>query len=67
MSNQPGPDGPSIDVDPMLDEIRAIKNDISAQHGHDVRRLAESLREIERRCADRIVRPQPPAPHTATG
>ena len=34
--------------DLLVDEVRRIRADISAQFGHDVGRLTEHLREIER-------------------
>jgi hypothetical protein len=47
------------EADPMIEEIRRIRRDISDQFGNDVRRLAAHLREFEARFADRVV--QPPA------
>jgi hypothetical protein len=38
--------GPSK-PDPLIDEIRAIRKEISDQFGNDVRRLGEHLREID--------------------
>ncbi len=34
--------------DPLIDEIRQIRRDLSERFGNDVRRLAEHLREIQR-------------------
>lgn len=61
----PSPTPPA--PDPMLDELRAIKTSISERFGNDPRRLAESLRELEARHADRVVRPVVPAPRHAAG
>jgi hypothetical protein len=35
--------------DPLIDEIRQIRREISDRFGNDVRRVAEHLREIQRR------------------
>lgn len=32
-----------------LDEIRRIRHEISAEHGHDLRKLAEYCRGVEKR------------------
>ncbi len=34
--------------DPLIDEIRAIRKELSDQFGNDVRRLGEHLQEIDR-------------------
>jgi hypothetical protein len=31
-----------------IDEIRRIRHQISAEHGHDLRRIAEHYRELEK-------------------
>ncbi|MEZ6234341.1 MAG: hypothetical protein R3B68_09140 [Phycisphaerales bacterium] len=41
--------------DPFLDEVRALKERASARFDHDLTRIFEHLREIERRHADRVV------------
>ncbi|MCW5775078.1 MAG: hypothetical protein KIS87_01355 [Phycisphaeraceae bacterium] len=47
------PDTPRSDAgapsaDPLIDEIRRIRREISERFGNDVRRLSERLREIQR-------------------
>jgi hypothetical protein len=60
-SNPPRPD-------PLIDEVRAIRTDISNRFGNDVRKLGEYLREIERQYKDRLKsappkdKPPPPDP-----
>jgi hypothetical protein len=43
--------------DPLIDEVRAIRQRISEQFGHDVDRLVEHLREMELRQPGRVVKP----------
>lgn len=50
--------------DPLIDEVRAIRQRISERFGNDVRRLAEHLKEVERRHRGRVIRREdflPPA------
>ncbi len=42
--------------DPAIEEIRAVRREISAEHGHDTHRLVEHYRELEKKYADRMVR-----------
>lgn len=42
--------------DPLIDEVRAIRADISAEFGNDVGRLCEHLCQVEKQYAKRIVR-----------
>ena len=42
--------------DPLIDEVRAIRQAISDAHGNDVLRLGKHLQEIQGRWSDRIVR-----------
>ena len=48
--------------DPMIDEIRAIRRKISAEHGHDPKRLVEHYMEFQQQFADRLVAPPEPRP-----
>ncbi len=54
----PGPPAPT--GDPLIDEVRAIKYELSARFDHDVERLGAHLKalqeEIARREPQRIVR-----------
>lgn len=43
--------------DPLIDEVRAIRQRISEQFGHDVDRLVEHLRELELREPGRVLQP----------
>jgi hypothetical protein len=53
--------------DPVIDEIRAIRMRISAEHGHDTRRLVEHLMKLQERHRDRLLPPpsDEPADHRA--
>lgn len=42
--------------DPGIAWIREIRHKISAQFGHDPKKLGDHLRELEKKYADRIVR-----------
>ena len=44
-------------ADPLIDEVRSIRQKISEEFGHDVDRLVEHLREIERKYSKRVVQP----------
>jgi hypothetical protein len=41
--------------DELIDEIRAYRFAISAEYGHDIQRLAEALREMERKRPERVI------------
>jgi hypothetical protein len=49
-------------ADPLIDEIRAIKESVSARAGHDVRRLAAELRREQQASGRRVVSRKPAAP-----
>ncbi len=40
---------------PIVDEVRRRRQELSERYGHDLRRYAEHLREIETRNAVRVV------------
>lgn len=42
--------------DPGIDWIREVRHKISAEFGHDTKRLLEHYRELEKKYADRIVK-----------
>jgi hypothetical protein len=48
--------------DPPIDEIRAVRHQISAEHGHDPHRLVEHYRKLQEQHKDRLISPgsQPP-------
>ena len=37
-----------MEADPLIEEIREVRRKISAEFGHDPRRLVEHYRELER-------------------
>ena len=41
--------------DPPIDEIRAVRHQISARFGHDPRKLVEHYIQLQRRHADRLI------------
>jgi len=45
------------DKDP-IDRVREIRHKISAEFGHDTKRLTEHYRELEKRYADRMLYPE---------
>lgn len=51
--------------DPLIDEVRAIRQAISEQYGHDVDRLCDHLQELEREHADWIITAGPSETLTA--
>ena len=48
--------------DPPIDEIRAARHRISAEHGHDPRRLVEYYRKLQERYKDRLIEAPPQVP-----
>jgi hypothetical protein len=43
--------------DPAIEQIREVRHRISAEFGHDTKRLIDHYRELEKKYADRLVRP----------
>lgn len=43
----------------ILEEVWRVRDEISAECGHDLKRLAEMLRRAETKYADRLVRTPP--------
>ena len=41
--------------DPVIDEIRRVRHQISAEHDHDPRKLVEHYIEYQKRFGDRLV------------
>jgi hypothetical protein len=41
----------------LIDEIRAVRHQISAEHGHDTKRLCDHYREMEKDYAHRMIKP----------
>ncbi len=41
--------------DPVIDEVRRVRHEISARFGHDTKALMDHYRELERKYADRIL------------
>ncbi len=42
-------------VDPGLEEVRRVRHEISAEVGHDPRRLMEYYRKLEEEYSDRLI------------
>lgn len=45
-------------ADPLIDEVRQIREEISRDCGHDLKKLFEELRKIQERHQDRVIRRQ---------
>jgi hypothetical protein len=45
------------DEDPGIAWIRKVRHKISAEFGHDSKKLVEHYREIEKKYADRLIKP----------
>jgi len=45
--------------DPIVSEIRKYRKAHAAEHGHDLRRIAESLQKRERESGRKVVSPGP--------
>lgn len=43
--------------DPIVEEVRRIKAEIAAEHGHDIHRLATWLREEQKNSGLKLVSP----------
>jgi hypothetical protein len=43
--------------DPGIEEVRALRRELSERFGHDLARLGQHLRAIEQKHADRVVQP----------
>ena len=46
--------------DPAIEEIRAVRREISADFGHDTRALVRHYQELQKRHKDRFVRDRVP-------
>ncbi len=44
-------------VDPLIEEVRAVRKDVSERFGNDVNRLCDYLLELQAQYKDRIKRP----------
>lgn len=53
MTKTPVPGDPS---DPFLEEVRSIKESVSAQFGHDVVKLCQELRREQEESGRRLIR-----------
>ncbi len=49
-------------ADPLIDEIRQIRDEIGRECGHDLKKLFEELRRIQEQQQDKLVRRQSRAP-----
>lgn len=43
--------------DPLIDEVRAVRHEMSAEFGHDTRAFLAYIKEVEKRYADRMLPP----------
>lgn len=41
--------------DPAIEQIRDVRHRISAEFGHDTKRLIDHYRELEKKYADRLI------------
>lgn len=53
--------------DPIVEELRAVREEHAARHGHDLRRIYSDLKKKERRYSRRLVRGSPRVLLGATG
>lgn len=44
-----------MNSDPVIDEIRRVRHEISAEHDHDPKKMVAYYAEIKKRYADRVV------------
>ena len=44
--------------DPVIDEIRKIRHDISAEHDHDPRKLVEHCIKLQEQYKERLIPPR---------
>lgn len=59
MTHPPSPHRPEdANDDPLIAEVRKRREEVSAAFGHDLDRLCDHLRELEREYADRMVIPK---------
>lgn len=49
-------------ADPLIDEVREIREEIGRECGHDLNKLFEELHRIQKQQQDRVVRRQSRAP-----
>ena len=52
--------------DPVIEEIREIRHNISARFGHDPERLVAHYAELQERYRDRLLRTVPTSEQTDT-
>jgi len=45
-----------IKDDPAIEQIRDVRHRISAEFGHDTKRLIDHYRELEKKYADRLIK-----------
>jgi hypothetical protein len=55
----PGSTGMS---DPLIDEVRERRRSLFAQHGSDLNRLLEAIRELQRQHPEKVARPRKKQP-----
>lgn len=45
--------------DPLIDEVRAVRKEVSDAQGNDIDRLIDHLQEVQRQFSGRVVRRSP--------
>jgi hypothetical protein len=53
---QPNDKNPPSRPDPLIDEVRAVRKEVSDAQGNDVDRLIDHLQEVQRQFSNRLVR-----------
>ena len=48
--------GKKMKPDKAIEELRAVRHEMSAEHGHDTRSLVQHYRDMEKRYAKRMFR-----------
>jgi hypothetical protein len=49
------PPGSGVPDDPLVDEVRRIRAQISEQHGHDLERMFEDLRKVQQEYGGKVI------------
>jgi hypothetical protein len=53
---EPNDKNPPSRPDPLIDEVRAVRKEVSDAQGNDVDRLIDHLQEVQRQFSNRVVR-----------
>ncbi len=41
--------------DPIVEEVRRVRDELAAEYGYDLRRIAEASRERQKTCGHKVV------------